>query len=124
MMEWFKAGGFGMFIILFLGVGSLVVGILAAREPTVSRLAMLKSLPTLIVTSALFTFGSNLWGVNAHLSDDAFIKAQNISAAELPFVAQMGVTEAGQALTLGGLMAMLVVGLRLVAETRRAGKQA
>jgi hypothetical protein len=124
MMEWFKAGGFGMFIILFLGIGSLVVGILAAREPTASRLAMLKSLPTLIVTSALFTFGTNLWAVNAHLSDDAFIKAQNISASELPFAALLGVTEAGQALTLGGLMALLVVGLRLVAETRHAGKQA
>lgn len=120
MMDWFRAGGGGMFLILALGVGSIVVGLRAAQAPTASRLSALRSLPTLILVSALFSFGSNLWAVNHHLSDDAFLKARGIGAAELPFTALLGVTEAGQALTLGGLMAMLVVALRLVAEVRQS----
>ena len=124
MIQWFQSGGFGMFPILFIGIFSVVVGAKAAQQPTASRLAMLKSLPTLIVVSALASFGTNLWAVNSHLSDEAFVKAMNIGAAELPFVAVIGVTEAGQALTLGGMMATLVVILRLVAEMKQARQEA
>jgi hypothetical protein len=120
MMDWFKAGGWGMFPILFIGVAGIVVGMRAAREPTKHRMALLKSLPTLIVVNALFAFGTNLWAVNTHLASDAFLKARDIGSAELPFIAMMGVTEAGQALTLGGLLATIVVALRLVAELRQS----
>ena len=116
MMDWFKAGGWGMFPILFIGVAGIVVGLRAAREPTKWRMTILRGLPTLIVVNALFTFGTNLWAVNVHLTNDAFLKARDIGAAELPFIALVGVTEAGQALTLGGLLATVVVALRLVAE--------
>jgi len=109
-----------MFPILFIGVAAIVVGIQAAREPTVSRITMLRTLPTLIVVSALFAFGTDLWAVNTHLSNDAFLKARDIGAAELPFMALLGVTEAGQALTLGGLMASVVVFLRLLAELKQS----
>jgi hypothetical protein len=119
-MEWFKAGGFGMFPILFLGIAGIVVGVKAARQPTASRLSTLRSLPTLIMVNAFAAFGTNLWAVNTHLSSDAFLKARNIGAAELPFTAMMGVTEAGQAFTLGGMMATLVVILRLLAELKAA----
>jgi hypothetical protein len=62
--------------------------------------------------------------VNVHLSDEAFLKAQNIARSELPYVAVLGVTEAAQALTLGGLLATIVVGLRLFAELRQPRAQA
>jgi hypothetical protein len=83
-------------------------------------MALLKSLPTLIVVNALFTFGTDLWAVNVHLGSDAFLKARDIGAADLPFMALMGLTESGQALTLGGLLATIVVALRMVAEVRQA----
>jgi hypothetical protein len=120
MMEWFQAGGFGMFTILLLGVASVVVGVQAIREPSAGRLVALRSLPSLIVLNALFAFGMNLWAVNFHLSNDAFVKAQSWGASDLPLIAIMGVTEAGQALTLGGLLAAFVVALRIVAEVKNA----
>jgi hypothetical protein len=124
MMEWFKAGGLaGMLPLLVLGVFAISVGLRAAQRPTAPRMTMLRSLPTLIVVAALCWFGVNLWAVNVHLSSESFLKARDIGASELPFVAVLGVTEAGQALTLGGLMATIVVALRLVAELRLARAQ-
>lgn len=119
-MEWFQAGGFGMFTILILGAASIVVGVMAIKQPTDGKIAALRSLPSLITLSALFTFGTNLWAVNTHLSDEAFVQARNIATEQLSFVALIGVTEAGQALTLGGLLAMFVVALRIVAEVMKA----
>ncbi len=123
MIEWYRAGGFGMFPILFLGLGALVVGARAVREPTGARVATLRSLTTLILLCALFAFGSNLWAVNVHISDPAFVKAHEISAAELPLAMMFGLTEAGQALTLGGLLAALAAALRLVAELKLSKSQ-
>jgi hypothetical protein len=120
MGEWFKAGGFGMLVILALGVASVAFGVATLQKPTSERLAAMRSLPGLIVTSALFAFGTNLWAVNVHLTNEAFVSARGIGAAELPFVAMMGFTEAGQALTLGGLLAFIVVALRLAADRRMA----
>jgi hypothetical protein len=57
-------------------------------------------------------------------SSPAFLKAQNIARSELPYVAVLVVTEAAQALTLGGLLATIVVGLRLFAELRQPRTQA
>jgi hypothetical protein len=116
MIEWFKAGGFGMIAILLLGAGSVAFGLKTVSEPTARRLAALKSLPSLIGLMALTTFGTNLWAVNVHLSDAAFLKARNFAPADLPFTALIGFTEAAQGLTLGGFLAMLVVALRMVAE--------
>jgi hypothetical protein len=124
MMEWFKAGGLaGMLPLVVLGGFAIGVGLRAARQPTARLMAMLRSLPTLIVVAALCWFGVGLWSVNVHLSSETFVKAQGIGASELPFVAVLGVTEAAQALTLGGLMAIIVVALRLVAELRQAQPQ-
>ena len=118
MMDWFRAGGFGMFPILAVGAFAISVGVRAAMAPTAKRLALLRSLPSLIVLLSLFTFGTNLWAVNVHLSDPAVVKAMGIAAEQLPFVGIIGITEAGQALTLGGLLAALAAALRAVAEWR------
>ena len=53
MMNWFMDGGSGMFLILAIGVGSIFHAVKVVREPTAPRLAALRSLPTLIVMSAL-----------------------------------------------------------------------
>src|SRR5262245_42176896 len=112
MMDWFRAGGLvGMLSLLVLGCFAIGVGLRAAGEPTPRRMAMLRALPMLIVVGALCWFGVGLWSVNVHLSDEAFLKAKNIATSELPYVAVLGVTEAAQALTLGGLLATIVVGL-------------
>jgi len=118
MIEWFMAGGFGMIVILLLGAGSIGVAGATLQKPSEGRLRMLRSLPGLIVTAALFSFGTNMWAVNTHLTDESFLKAREIGTAELPFVAMMGLTEASQALTLGGLLAFVVLVLRLVADRK------
>jgi hypothetical protein len=120
MMEWFVAGGFGMFVVLAIGVGSIGYGAKAVRDPSAERLGVLRSLPALIVTSALFTLGTNLWAVNRALESDTFKKAHAITEANLPVVGLIGFTEAAQVLTLGGLLAAIVVGLRALAEARHA----
>jgi hypothetical protein len=125
MMDWFKAGGLiPMLSLLVLGGVAIGVGLRAAREPTPRRMAMLRALPSMIVVGALCWFGLGLWSVNVHLTDEAFVKASRIAASELPYVAVLGVTEAAQALTLGGLLATIVVGLRLLAELRQPQPQA
>ena len=117
-MEWFQAGGWGMFLILIIGAGSIGYGVRALQAPSERRLATLRALPGLLVTAALFTFGTNMWAVNRFLSNDALVKAQGLDEAKLPFVGIIGLTEATQALTLGGLLAFIVFALRVVAEAK------
>src|SRR5262245_9340748 len=120
MADWFMAGGWGMISLLVIGAASLVVGVLAVLNPTKGKLALLRSLPELLMYAAVFGFGTNLWAVNVHLSNEGFTKAHSISGDQLPFVGIIGLTESGQTLTLGALLAMLVVVLRMAAESRAA----
>ena len=122
MMDWFKAGGFGMFVILAIGAGAIGVSVKALLNPTAERIATLRSLPTLILTTALFTFGTDLWTVATHLESESFAKTFGVTDAEKPFIGLLGLCEASQALTLGGLMAAAVVVLRMVAEARESRK--
>ena len=115
MMEWFQAGGFGMILILAIGAGAIGYGARATKKPTKERVAALRGLPMLLVVSALFSFGTNMWAVNRYLS-----KAGEAAGPSLPVIGFIGVTEAAQAITLGGLLAMIVVALRVVAEARLA----
>lgn len=118
MMEWFRSGGFGMFLVLILGAGAIGFGAKAIGRPTAQRLAMLRALPGLIGAASMFAFGTNMWAVNQHLSND---KAH--SAADAPVLGILGITESVQVLTLGGLLAMFVVALRLVAEAKAASRE-
>ena len=117
-MEWFKAGGFGMFPILAVGMFAIGVGVRAAMAPSARRLALLRSLLSLTVLVSLFAFGMNMWSVNTHLSDPAFVKEAGIAADQMSYVAMAGVTESGQAFTLGGLLATIAAALRAIAEWR------
>lgn len=119
MMDWFKAGGFGMFPILAVGMFAIGVGVRAAMAPTTKRIALLRSLLSLIVLMSLFTFGTNLWAVNAHLSSPASVEAASTSAGQMAYIGVLGVTESGQAFTLGGLLATIAGVLRAVAEWRK-----
>jgi hypothetical protein len=114
------SGGFGMFMVLAMGTASIGYGIKAVREPAAERIAALRALPGLLLTASLFTFGTGLWAVNRALSSDTFLKSQNMTAADAPVVGLIGFTEAAQVLTLGGLLAMVVFALRVVAEARHA----
>jgi hypothetical protein len=120
MMEWFKSGGFGMFTLLAVGAGSIGYGLKALLAPTAERVAALRALPGLLVTTALFSFGINLWAVNRALESDTFANAHNIPHADMPIVGLVGFTEAAQTLTLGCLLAMVVTVLRIVAAARHA----
>ncbi len=124
MMDWFLAGGTGMFMILAIGVGSIAYAAQAVREPTSPRLAALRSLPALILSSALFATGTGLWMVNHGLSSDTLAKGQGMTRADLTTIGLIGFTEAAQAVTLGALLAMIVLGLRAVADARYAGRAA
>lgn len=124
MMEWFQAGGWGMFAVLILGAGGIGFGVKAIGKPTAERLAWLRTMPALIGMVSLFTFGTNMWAVNVHLSNDAFLKARNISMAEAPLLGVLGVTEAAQVFTLGGLLAAVVLVLRMIAEAKKAKSEA
>ena len=124
MKEWFMSGGFGMFMVLAIGVAAIGYGFNALREPTTSRMAALRALPALLVTTALFAFGTNMWAVNRALSNAAYLKDELQHGTEAPIIGFLGLTEATQVLTLGGLLAMVVVVLRMVAESRHAkGKE-
>ena len=124
MMEWFAAGGFGMFMTLAIGVGAIGYGTKTVREPNGERLAVLRVLPSLVVTSAIFAFGTGLWAVNRALSNDAFLKAHAAGPGEPALIGIIGFTEAAQALTLAGILAMLVLALRVVAEAKHARQSA
>lgn len=120
MMDWFMAGGWGMWTILAAGVASIGYGAKAVREPSAERLAVLRGLPALIGTMALFTFGTDLWAVNRALSNESWQKAHNIAAGDLPVIGLVGLTESGQAFTLGAFLAIIVIALRLVADAKHA----
>ena len=119
MMDWFMSGGFGMFTVLAIGVGSIGYGVKAVRDVAPERLAVLRALPGLIFAAALFSFGTGLWAVNRALE-----KGLGAKAADLSTIGLVGFTEAAQVLTLGGLLALAVLALRLVAEARGARKGA
>jgi hypothetical protein len=118
MMNWFQAGGFGMFVILAIGAGAIGYGLKALGKPTEARVAALRALPGLIALCSIHAFGTGMWAVNQHLSDEAWVKRAGIAASDLAFTALLGVTEASQALTLGGFLAMIVVALRMAAEAK------
>lgn len=124
MMEWFRSGGFGMFSVLIIGAGAIGFGVKALGKPTAERLATLRSLPGLVMLAAIFAFGTNMWAVNQHLGSDAFLKANNINAAEAPLLGIIGITESVQPFTLAGLLAAIVVVLRMLAEAKKARTEA
>lgn len=107
MVSWFVAGGFGMVLIALLGLGSLFVGGRALGAPTEERLRFLRAMPGLLMAIAVFSFGTGLWAVNLGIS-----KAPNSELALL------GILEAAQCLTLGGLLSAGVIALRVAAERR------
>jgi hypothetical protein len=120
MMDWFTAGGFGMFVILAVGVGAVGYGTKTVLAPSAERLAVLRALPALVVKSALFGFGTNLWAVNRYLSNEALLKAHAVTEGQAAVSGIMGITEAGQVFTLAGLLAVVVLALRVVAEAKQA----
>jgi hypothetical protein len=107
-MEWFKAGGFGMLLIALFGILSLVFAGRALASPSDGRLRSVRLTPALMIGLALFSFGTNMWAVYRHVSKGAE-----------EGIAMIGVLEAAQPLTFGGLFAALLTGLVIAAESRK-----
>jgi hypothetical protein len=122
MMNWWMAGGFAMWMVLAIGAASIAYGVKALRDPSAERIAVLRSLPSLIGMAALFGFGTNAWAVNRALESDAFAKAHNLAAADMPVIGLVGFTEAVQVFTLAGLLAAIVLGVRAAADAKHAAR--
>ena len=120
MKDWFMAGGFGMWALLIIGAGAIGYGVKTLKAPTAGGVAALKSLSAILGLASLGAFGTNMWAVNVHLSNDAFLKAAGIANDQLAFTAMIGFTEASQVLTLGAHLALAVVVIRMIAEARLA----
>jgi hypothetical protein len=120
MMEWFSSGGFGMFLVLAFGAASIGYGAKATQTPTAERVETLRALPALLFAAGTFAFGVNMWAVNRALESDSFQKARHLTAADMPLLGIIGVTESVQVLTLAGLLAAFIVGLRILATRRLA----
>ena len=104
-------------------VGELLAALKEPEAPqglrdALGKVAQLKSATALRGFAALGAFGTNMWAVNVHLSNDAFLKAADISNDQRAFTAMIGFTEASQVLTLGSVLAFVVVVIRMVAESR------
>jgi hypothetical protein len=117
MWTWFTAGGFGMFMVLAVGVAGIGYGAKTLADPTGERVAALRGMPAVIALVALFTFGVNVWAVNRALENDAFAAAH---AAQLPVLGIVGLTEAAQVFTLGGALAAIVAAMAAAAASRHA----
>jgi hypothetical protein len=124
MMNWFQAGGFGMWSVLLIGAGAIGFGVKAIGKPTAERLATLRSLPGLVMLAAIFAFGKNMWAVNQHAFDEAFLKAHGATLADAPAMALMGITESVQPFTLAGVLAAVVLVLRMLADAKKARTEA
>lgn len=124
MMNWFQAGGFGMWSVLLIGAGAIGFGVKAIGKPTAERLATLRSLPGLVMLAAIFAFGKNMWAVNQHAFDEAFLKAHGAALADAPAMALMGITESVQPFTLAGVLAAVVLVLRMLADAKKARTEA
>jgi hypothetical protein len=115
MMEWFMSGGQSMFVVLAIGVAAIGYSAKAVRAVTPERLAVLRALPSLILTFAAFGFGINLWAVNRALE-----KAAAAHTPDPSVIGLIGFTEAAQTLTFGAILAFVVAALRVAAEGKLA----
>ena len=60
MVEFFQAGGFGMWIVLGLGIAALGTAAMFARKPDERRMSMIRSLTWATIFSTTTAFASNL----------------------------------------------------------------
>jgi hypothetical protein len=116
MMSWFMSGGFGMILLLLVGAGAIGYGARTLGNPTAGRIAVLRAFPALLGFLSLFSYGTGTWAVARFLEKGNF---EN-KPAEGALTALMGFCEASQTLTLGALLAAVVVVLRMVAEAKAA----
>ena len=60
MVQFFREGGWGMWLVLALGAATLVTSILFARDPDERRMALLRGLTVACLFSVLTAVASNL----------------------------------------------------------------
>lgn len=60
MVEFMRAGGFGMWLVLLLGSATLVTGVLFARRPDERRMAVIRALTVATVFSTFTALASNV----------------------------------------------------------------
>lgn len=107
MMDWIKAGGFGMVLVAIAAAFALAVAVRAVARPTEPNLRMLRATPALMLGLALFASGLDAWAVFRHT---------HAAPAAEPML--IGLLEAAQPLTLGGLVTAVVATSIFLAQAR------
>jgi heme exporter protein D len=110
MVDFFKAGGFSMFILLAIGAGLVPFAIAFARTATPQRLSIIRALTVALVFATLTGFVSNLAATAKYVAHHDDVKDP------LPILLQ-GFSESCAALLLGGGIAtiawiLVAVGIR------------
>ncbi len=107
MTEWIRAGGFGMVLVAAAAVVSFAAAVRAIARPTESNLRVLRAAPALMLGLALFGSGLGAWAVVRHM---------HAAPAAEPML--IGLLEAAQPLTLGGLVTAVLATSIFVAQAR------
>jgi hypothetical protein len=116
MLELFRAGGFGMWVLLGLGVFTLVTSALFARSPDERRYALLRALSVATALSAVTALATNVIAV-------MYTVARNAPRFEgrVALVVMEGLGESLTPIVLGGAILTVVwfvaaFGVRRLAE--------
>lgn len=117
MMDFMRAGGFGMWVVLALGLATLVTAVLFARKPDERRMSMIRGLNKATVYSVLTAMATDIGAV-------MFKVPANPEWAHSPDVHLIVMTGIGESLTpamLGGAFLTLTwlvtaIGMRRLSE--------
>lgn len=107
MTEWIRAGGIGMLLVAVAAIVAFVVAVRAVARPTEPNLRALRATPALMLGLALFGSGLGAWAV---------VRAMHAAPAAEPMM--IGLLEAAQPLTLGGLVTAVLATSIFVAQAR------
>lgn len=117
MMDFFRAGGFGMWLVLALGIAALITAGLFARSPDERRMSMIRALTWATIFSAITAVASNLSMVFYTVPS----KPEWAQSPDMPLIVMTGLAESLAPMILaGGFLTMVwlvaAVGMRRLSE--------
>jgi hypothetical protein len=117
MMEFFRAGGFGMWLVLVLGAATLATAIMFARKPDERRMSMIRALSWATLFSISTAVASNLATVFYKVPQ----MTEVVESGQLLNVTMIGIGESLTPAILGSAFLTLVwlvasVGMRRLSE--------
>jgi hypothetical protein len=116
-IDFIRAGGMGMWVVLGLGAATLAVSVLFARKPDERRMALVRGLTTASVFSIATAVTSNLVTVGFQVPSHA----EWSKSPDLHLIVMTGIAESLTPAVLGGAFLTLTwivtaVGMRRLAE--------